>query len=177
MRLSAMLLGMLLSQQLSAQSIPFDVCAESATWTRPSPNVQAKIWNDGRYSGWGRINYAWTHDFIVIDDPLSASGAYHLRNLSGLWTDPPPANKCDSDVNNRRNGDQWIEAWVLLHRVTYVTRENNTYTVTVEPVGKGFQFVYFRRMSPSAVLRFVTQDGTELDRWEFLPPRPARPVR
>jgi hypothetical protein len=166
-----------LARPLVAQSIPFDICAESTTWVRPSPEVQSQIWNRGQYSGFGRTNYAWTHDFIVIDDPLSASGDYHRRNLSGLWTDPPPANKCDTDQNNRRNGNNWIEVWSLLHRVTRVTRENNTYTITVEPVGKGFQFVYFRRMNPSVVLRFVTQDGTELDRWEYLPPRPARPVR
>jgi hypothetical protein len=108
---------------------------------------------------------------------LSASGPYHLRNLSGLWTDPPPANKCDRDQNNRRNGNDWLEVWSLLHRATQVTHEDNTYTITVEPMGKGFQFVYFRRMNPSLVLRFITADGTELDRWESLPPRPARPVR
>src|SRR2546425_2026357 len=34
---------------LSAQPVPFDICAESTTWVRPSPEVQAKIWNDGRY--------------------------------------------------------------------------------------------------------------------------------
>jgi hypothetical protein len=161
---------------LSPQAIPFDICAESTTWTRPSPDVQAKIWNKGQYEGFGRNADAWTHDFIFIDDPLSASGDYHLRNLSGLWTDPLPLNKCETD-NNRRSGNEWIEVCVLLHRVTQVQHEANTYTVTVEPTGSGFQFVYFRRMSPSVVLRFVKQNGTELDRWESLPPRQARPVR
>src|SRR5262249_23669387 len=108
---------------------------------------------------------------------LSGSGFYDRMNLSGLWTEAPFHYRCGNDPNDRRNGDEWIEVEVLLHRVTQVTHENNTYTVTVEPTGKGFQFVYFRRMNPSVVLRFVTPDGRELEKWESLPPRPARRVR
>src|SRR5689334_4986920 len=79
----------LLAQPLTAQqSIPFDVCWESTTWTRPTPEVQAKIWNQGRYSGSGPTDFYWTHNFIVLDDPLSASGFDHLHNLTGLWTAP-----------------------------------------------------------------------------------------
>ena len=43
---------------------------------------------------------------------------------------------------------------------------SNTYTVIVEPAGKGFQFVFIRRLNPSAVLRFVTPAGLELERWD-----------
>ena|SRR5579862_8789970 len=160
----------------AAPSILFNICAESTTWTRPTPEVQAKIWNMARYRGFNHDAYG-TEDFIVVDDPLSASGAYDRMNLSGLWTEAPFHDKCDTDPNNRHNGDEWIEVWVLLHRVTQVTQENNTYTVTVEPTGKGFQFVDFRRMNPSVVLQFVAPDGRELERWESLPPRPARRVR
>jgi hypothetical protein len=158
---------------LTGQTIPFEICAESRTWTRPSPEVQAKIWNMGIYDGFGRAAYEWTHNFIVLDDPLSASGDYHLRNLSGLWTEPPPVNKCDQ--NNRRNGNEWIEVSLLLHRVTQVTHTGNSYTITVEPSGKGFQFVYIHRLNPSAVLRFVTPDGKELEVWdEFAPPNKVK---
>jgi hypothetical protein len=160
---------------LAAESIPFDVCAESTTWERPAPEVQAKIWYDARYRESARTDYAWTHHFIVIDVPESASIPYHLMNLSGLWTAAPFNNKCDTDSNNRREGNEWIEVWILLHRVIQVTHENNTYTITVEPTGKGFQFVYFRRLSPKAVFRFVTTDGTELEKWdETAPPHPGR---
>src|SRR5262249_21733597 len=49
--------------------------------------------------------------------------------------------------------------------------DNNTYTFTVEATGKGFQRIYVRRMNVSAVLRFVTPDGKELERWdESAPP-------
>lgn len=57
-----------------------------------------------------------------------------------------------------------ITVWVLLHRVTQVTHENNTYTITVGPMGKGFQSIMFHRPNPKAVLRFVTPSGTELER-------------
>ena len=47
-----------------------------------------------------------------------------------------------------------------------ITHENNTYTITVEPVGRGFQSVLFRRLNPSVVLRFVTPDSKELEKWD-----------
>ena len=37
--------------------------------------------------------------------------------------------------------------------VAQVAHDANTYTITVEPTGKGFQFVYNRCMNPRAVLR------------------------
>jgi hypothetical protein len=44
--------------------------------------------------------------------------------------------------------------------------DDNTYTITVAPAGAGFQSIMFRRLNPSAVLRFVTPDGKELERWD-----------
>ena len=74
--------------------------------------------------------------------------------------------------NARRTGYEWIEVWALLHRVTHVAHDNNTYTITVEPTGRGFQFVFIRRLNPSVVMRFVTSDGKELQRWdESAPPQ------
>lgn len=164
MRASALLLFItFLSQPLVAQIIPFDVCAQSNTWTRPTREVEAKIWNEGRYSGSGPTDYYWTHNFIVLDDPLSASGFDHLHNLTGLWTAVSEAfNKCDEKIGP--NGSEWIEVWILLHRVRQVTHADNTYTVTVEPTGRGFQSILIRRLNPSAVLRFVTPDGKELEK-------------
>jgi hypothetical protein len=171
-----LLVALLFPKPLTAQQpIPLGFCAESTTWVRPSPDVQAKIWNMGRYQGMPREPYEWTHAFIVVDDPLSASIAYDVRNLTGLWTDPPSFDKCDTNLRNRREGgNEWIEMWVLLHRVVQVTRENNTYTVMVEPTGKGFQLVYIRRLNPSVVFRFVTIGGKELERWDESAP-PNRP--
>jgi hypothetical protein len=166
MRVAALLVffPFLLPQPIAALPIPFDICAESTTWTRPTPEVQAKIWNDSRYKGYARTAYEWTHNFLVTPAD-SASIAYHLQNVSGLWTAPSePFNKCPEKTGS--NGYQWIEAWVLLHRVKEVTHENNTYTIVVEPTGQGFQSIFIRRLNPSAVVRFVTPDGKELERWD-----------
>jgi hypothetical protein len=166
---SVLLATLALAKPLVAETIPFDICAESTTWTRPSSEVQAKIWNQGRYSGSGPTDYHRTHNFIVLDDPLSASGFDHLHNLTGLWTAVSAFPKCDEKVGP--NPSQWIEVWVLLHRVKEVTYADNTYTITVEPTGRGFQSVLIRRMNPklvrgqfTAVLRFVTPDRRELER-------------
>ena len=79
---------------------------------------------------------------------------------------PPFNNKCDTDPNNRRNGYEWIEVWVLLHRVTQIRHDDNTHTITVARTGAGFESIMFRRLNPSAVLRFVTPDGKELEKWD-----------
>src|SRR2546426_8595615 len=111
---------LLVVRPLAAESIPFEVCAESTTWKRPSPEVQAKIWNDLRYKDVAGTAYAWTHNFIVIDEPTSASIPYHLMNTSGVWTATSGAfAKCYSDEYARRSGYEWIEVWALLHRVTH----------------------------------------------------------
>ena len=93
-------------------------------------------------------------------------------NESGLWTAAPGTfSKCYSP---RPEGREWIEVWSLLHQVKEVRHDNNTYTITVEPRGKGFQFVYIRRLNPSAVVRFVTPDLTARNwRRGMNPTRPA----
>jgi hypothetical protein len=161
---------LLVAKPLAAESIPFDICAESTTWTRPLPEVQAKIWKDARYKDAAGTAYAWIHDFIVIGEPESASIPYHMMNESGLWTAAPGTfAKC---YTPRREGREWIEVWSLLHRLTEVRHDNNTYTITVEPTGKGFQFIFIRRLNPSTVFRFVTPDGKEVEKWdESAPPR------
>jgi hypothetical protein len=99
------LLMLLFASPLVAETIPFDICDESTTWVRPSPQVQAKIWNMSRYRGFNHDAYG-TEDFTIVDDPLSGSGFYDRMNLSGLWTEAPFHDKCDTEPNNRRNGDE-----------------------------------------------------------------------
>ena len=188
-----MLLAFLVAKPATAQPIPFEVCTESTTWVRPSPEVQAKVWNDPRYKDFAREAYEWKHSFFVIDDPQSTNVHEYFNKLSGVWTALPwaaanisgysedrakawtathgqVAEKC-STRNIRRNGYEWIEVWSLLHRFKEIKRNNNTYTFTVEPVSAGFQQIYVQRMNPSVVVRFVTPDGKELERWdESAPP-------
>src|SRR5215467_4833486 len=118
-----LLITLAFARPLAAQQpIPFEICAQSATWVRPSAEEQAKIWNMGRYQGFPHDPYEWGHNFLVV--PNSASIAYDLRNLSGLWTEPP-LGQCHSAKNPQEREYEWIEVWVLLHRVTQVTHENN----------------------------------------------------
>ena len=75
----------LFASSLAAQQpIPFDICAQSATWVRPSPEVQAKIWTDGRYKDFARTAYAWTHNFFVVLDPESTNESGYLRNAARM---------------------------------------------------------------------------------------------
>ena len=168
LRLPALLLGVLLFvAPLAAQSIPFEICAESTTWERPSPQMQqSKIWNDPRYKDFARDAYAWTHNFLVIEEIQSPKGIVTSTNLSGLWTVKQLwLHKCYLDKQGI--GVDSIEVLSLLHRVKEVRHEGTTYTILVEPSGKGFQWLFIRRSDFTAsVLRFVTTDGRELERWD-----------
>ena len=172
-RAFTMLLSTLLfAVPLAAQPIPFEICTQSATWVRPSPEEQAKIWNNPRYRAETPDAYAWTHNFLLV--PNSASIAYDLKNLSGLWT-APPLGQCDSAKNPQEREYEWIEVWVLLHRVTQITHDHNTYTITLAPTGAGFQSIMFPRLNPSVVLRFITSDGKELEKLdESARPNPVK---
>jgi hypothetical protein len=142
-----------------AQTIPFTVCKESATWTRPTASQQARIWNDRRYAEIGARAYEWTHDFLLVP-PDSASIQYHMENQAGLWTEGISSPTC----NNDKRGDEWIEAWILLYRVQRIDTDSNVYTITVEPTAKGFQSILFRRTSASnATFRFVDANGRLID--------------
>jgi hypothetical protein len=134
-----------------------------------------KIWNDSRYKGFTRDAYAWTHDFVVIADFWSTNVIVTMTNLAGLWTVKPLwVQKCYLD--QKRSGADWIQMWSLLHRVKEVQHDGNTYTLVVEPLGKGFQWLFIHRLNPRAVLHFVTPDGKELDKWdESAPPDRVQP--
>jgi hypothetical protein len=142
-------------------TVPFDVCAHSATWQRPSPDVQSKIWNDPRYSDLGAQAYPWTHSFLW-GEPDSASISYHQLNESGLWTEPSQG-QCP-----RRDGEQgqWTEIWALNHLVSGITADGLVYTLTVVPLERGYEIIQFRRPAAANVrVRFVSGDGAVLAEW------------
>jgi hypothetical protein len=149
-------------------SVPFAVCAQSDTWTRPSPDVQSKIWSDNRYVERGATAYEWTHNFLWTE-PDSASIAYHSQNLSGLWTDLR-----QSQCPRRDPADAWAEIWVLNYHVAQITLDGLVYTVTVEPRKTGYDMIQFRRPgslgASHATLRFVDKNGTVLDAWREIGP-------
>ena len=145
---------------LPSQAVPFTICKESTTWTRPTASQQAKIWSDARYSDHGAKAYEWNHQFLLMP-PDSTSIQYHAENEAGLWTEDTFSPTCDDA--KYRNNDEWVGAWILLHRVKNVQADGSVYTITVEPTAKGFQLIIFRRIAPEMSFRFVDVKGRMLD--------------
>ena len=82
-RLTALAVG---AYPVLSQAVPFTICKESTTWTRPTASQQAKIWTDARYSDHGAKAYEWNHQFLLVP-PDSTSIQYHAANEAGLWTE------------------------------------------------------------------------------------------
>jgi hypothetical protein len=160
-----------LTQHATAQQsvVPFDVCASSATWIRPSADVQSKIWNDHRYRDLGPNAFEWTHTFIPAE-PDSASIQYSIMNLSGVWTDVR-TNQCPW----RGERGQWTEIWSLNYHITGISLSGLVYTIDVVPLSRGYEIIQFLR--PQTLggeartrLRFVTQEGRVLTEWRETSP-------
>jgi len=175
--MSLLLPFVLLSSASLAQqtTVPFELCGESVTWTRPSPEVQAKIWNDPRYAGVGQTAYEWTHDFVSTE-PDSGSITYHSQNLAGLWTDHQE-NRC-----LRRDGehDRWTEIWALNYHLIGIDLSGAAYTVTVTRRSRGYEIIQFRRPgglgAATATLRFVDDGGKVLAEWVEVAPSAFKPL-
>lgn len=163
-------IGIVSSSFAQQLTVPFDVCVHSDDWTRPSADVQAKIWTDPRYREVGARAYEWTHNF-VWSEPDSASIAYHSANLSGLWTDKRES-QCPRRDSNRRG---WTEIWALNSRVTGISLSGLVYTITVVPQERGYEIIQFRRpdslSAEKKTLRFVNEEGRILD--EFVEVSPS----
>jgi len=161
------------AQQLA---VPFEICAQSDTWIRPSAEMQARIWTDPRYRDLGPRAYQWTHNFIW-NEPDSASLTYESDNLSGLWTEAKQS-QCP-----RRDTDRaaWTEIWVLNYRVIGITLEDTTYTVSVVREERGYQMIQFRRADSlgarSASLKVVDENGSMLEEWSEVRPSVFTSVR
>lgn len=154
---------------VQGEQVPFEICGESTTWSRPSEEEQkAKWWDFGRYAGGSDevIKYPWTHDFFVAYG--NASGEYDLINLSGLWTLAGDVrSKCiEPERQDAILKLQKAEVWVLLQRVRSIRRVGTDYYIIVEPADKGVQFVQFPRPEQQVplTLHFVTEDGQEVDK-------------
>lgn len=112
-----LLLALLFVQTASARKkVPFQVCEQSETWTRPSEEVQAEMWNDPRYWGFGSQSEQWTRNFFV--DYGGVSPGYHMKNLTGMWTALDVGHPRDCEELWRQvNIGKGVEIWVLLHRI------------------------------------------------------------
>jgi hypothetical protein len=59
--------------------------------------------------------------------------------------------------------NEWVGAWILLHRVKNIQADGSVYAITVEPTAKGFQSIIFRRIAPKMSFRFVDVNGRMVD--------------
>jgi hypothetical protein len=145
-----------------AEAVPFDVCAQSASWQRPSADVQSKVWNNPRYGGTAVAQaYEWTHSFFW-SEPDSASISYDKELLSGIWTEST-LRQCPY---RGTAGSQWVEIWALNHLVSGITTDGVAHTITVVPQERGYEIIQFRRPTASnSRIRFVTGDGAVLAEW------------
>jgi hypothetical protein len=160
--------------------VPFDICAESRDWTRPSAAIQSTIWNDPRYREPDpRRAYQWTHNFLP-NEPDSASINYMNENLSGVWTDPR-MNQCPRRRDREGERNAWTEIWTLNYHVTEITLTGVVYTVRVVGQERGYEIIQFRRPDSLGVaeasLRFAKDDGSILAAWMESSPSVFAPVR
>ncbi len=153
----------------AGEQVPFEICGESTSWTRPAEEEQkARWWSSGRYAGGEEktIKYSWIHNFFVAYG--SASSEYDLVNLSGLWTLVRDARtKCVEPAHQDAILKlQKAEMWVLLHQVKSIRRVGTDYYIVVEPAERGVQFVQFARPAQQVPLTFhlVTANGQEIER-------------
>src|SRR5215813_10040891 len=160
-----------LTEHLAGQQaqVPFDVCARSETWTRPSADVQAKIWNDPRYRDIGPDAFEWTHSFIPAE-PDSASIQYSIMQTSGVWTEAV-TGRCPWRGAERGS---WTEIWSLNYHIQDISLRGLVYTVTVAPRERGYEIIQFRRPltlgNSLTVLRFATANDNVLTQWRETEP-------
>ncbi len=151
--------------QVQGTNIPFEVCFNSDTWTRPSPIEQANAYKRSSRYSYHNItpqdvvnNPLWTVNLI----PWSSSGSIgallmsDYRIHSGLWTvrdDNNSAFDCADKVNNFRSNPSAksttkIVLWVISHKVKAVKWQNSGFTLVVEPSNTGFQEIIFDKRKP-----------------------------
>jgi hypothetical protein len=153
-----------------AVNVPFKVCEESLSWTRPSEETQAKLWTSNRTGmrvEHGKMLREWTHYFF-LDSNGSADLDGETMDLSGMWTAKDVLRLCDSSGEESQvAAGKNVGVWVLLNKVDSIQRDGQTYTVTVRPIGQGFQKVVLPRPEgPKKNLTFIFVDpqGHEFDR-------------
>ena len=169
-------IGIAASSFAQPVTVPFDVCAQSVDWKRPSADVQSKVWNDARYKDLGARAYQWTHNFLT-NEPDSASITYENENQSGLWTEIKESQCPRRD----RERNAWTEIWALKYWVTRMSLSGLVYTITVVPQERGYEIIQFRRpdslAAAKATLRVVNDDATILAEWVEVSPSVFAPVR
>ncbi len=157
------------SRAQDGEKLEVFVCEESKLWQRPSDDRQERrLARNRRYRDQAILESTWwVRDFIFYQGHGSDS-ELEVYDLSGAWAAPDETRHCnDADWRQQIEDDLFLELWVFNHEVLTVVRESNVYTVTVEPTGKGYQLVRFRRPEEDDAgdirLIVVTPSGEELE--------------
>jgi acyl-CoA synthetase (AMP-forming)/AMP-acid ligase II len=167
-------------------SIPFEVCAQSEIWQRPSETKQkVKWWDDGRYLGADEailrgMDSPWQR--TVFLDYGNASPAYDQMNLSGLWTATEEREDIfaacyEKERHYALTHGKTIRLWLLFGQVQSIKQEGREYKVVVKPTEAGFQWVDIPRPDTTEDLTFrvIRNDGeplgilveTGLNNWRY----------
>ena len=170
--LSAVLIvhfGVGVSRAQDGEKLEVFVCEESKLWERPSDEQQERRFaRYRRYRNQAILESVWwVRDFIFYQGHES-DRELEVYDLSGAWAAPDETRHCnDADWRRQIEENLFLELWVFNHELLTVVREANVYTVTVEPTGKGYQLVRFRRPEEgdagSIRLVVVTPSGEELE--------------
>lgn len=152
--------------------IPFEVCGEAQTWTRPTQAEQTKTLRSlPRYGGdladpalKALSQRFWQQDIFSFTQ-YGLSLRMEPIYFSGLWTVQDTLWKCyDSTSVAQINAGKTAEVWVLAHRVTRLQWTGEQYVMVVQPAPTGVQFIQFPRRESRSILplKVITEKGTKL---------------
>jgi hypothetical protein len=150
-----------LSQDSSA--VPYDICADLASWVRPELDVQQQtLQQDPRYSAVLETEplrtlseQFWTQPVITFTT-YGLSARLEPMNLSGVWTATDQIEPCYAgDRPLAINQGDWAEVWIIGHRLLGLEWLNGQYQLTVEPAPKGLQVVQFERQEAQEAIVLV----------------------
>lgn len=150
--------------------VPFEVCFEDDTWTRPTLEQQRqRVWSDPRYASAGEAYLAslplWTDDFLQYPGGADAHGT--MKRLGGLWS-ADFTSRGDGLCRHRQQDvstGRQAEIWLKYHRVVSLRRLESSYVFVVEPRDQGFQAVDFLRPDRCPItIFFLTAEGEEIGR-------------
>ena len=142
-----------LSGNYQNNSIDFEVCSESDTWTRPTVTEQTRLLLDSkRYSTEPKEiekllkNPYWKNNLFVFTSYPGGSGTYEINQLSGLWKpfDSRHPIKCDNYIH-KLNARKIASIWTLAYKVVSIKWLNKRYLVQVKKVEQGTQVIHFKR--------------------------------
>jgi hypothetical protein len=125
-------------------TLPFAVCEQSDTWTRPTLDQQReRIWTLARYAGRDEASFHATFDEPVFTWEGGNSEMFDSWPLHGLWSaqDQRVEDPCAQGYEVAQG--RYVDVFLLTYRAREVVLRGSMYEVTVEPGERGFQHIEF----------------------------------